>query len=425
MSRSEFLGRRLSLIAILLGACLMLAASVMPLSDRTEQVRAFTRNDEFDYISWTLDALRLKFYQAALGVGDYLLPEARRQLVLDYMVLVARIQQAEGQLALIYADPEISDPQAVAAPLREQLDQLYAQRERMQPVAETVLQNQVSYIVDQLGLSMGGQPVPPVLYHSTPLPLALIVSPRDVIRQDENISLVPDMPVEDQIALEEQVDQAMDVSSLVVHVGGIGLYPTMVQQTSYLDWLAEVVAHEWVHNYLTLRPLGMNYMTSPELRVINETVASIAGKEIGLAYLEAFYPELLPEPQPPGDQAPSAPPDPLAFDYRAEMHETRVTVDQLLAEGKIEEAEAYMEARRLVFWENGYRHLRKLNQAYFAFHGAYADQPGGAAGAVEDPIGSAVRELRAQSPSLAAFLKRVSWIASFEQLVQAVEDGAG
>jgi hypothetical protein len=212
---------------------------------------------------------------------------------------------------------------------------------------------------------------------------------------------------------------------LVVHVGGIGLYPTMVQQTSYLDWLAEVVAHEWVHNYLTLRPLGMNYMTSPELRVINETVASIAGKEIGLAYLEAFYPELLPEPLPPGDEAPSAPPDPLAFDYRAEMHETRVTVDQLLAEGRIEEAEAYMEARRLVFWENGYRHLRKLNQAYFAFHGAYADQPGGAAGAVEDPIGSAVRELRAQSPSLAAFLKRVSWIASFDQLKQAVEDGAG
>ncbi len=50
--------------------------------------------------------------------------------------------------------------------------------------------------------------------------------------------------------------------------------------------------------------------------------------------------------------------------------------DELLAAGKIEEAEAYMEARRQVFWDNGYA-IRKLNQAYFAFYGAYADVPGG------------------------------------------------
>ncbi len=77
------------------------------------------------------------------------------------------------------------------------------------------------------------------------------------------------------------------------------------------------------------------------------------------------------------------------------MRITRVTVDELLAEGKIEEAEAYMEARRVFFWENGYL-IRKINQAYFAFYGAYADQPGGEAG--EDPVGAAVRELRAAEP---------------------------
>ena len=80
-----------------------------------------------------------------------------------------------------------------------------------------------------------------------------------------------------------------------------------------------------------------------------------------------------------------------------------------------------MEERRQFMWENGYR-IRKLNQAYFAFHGAYADQPGGAAGAVEDPIGDAVRNLRAQSPSLAAFLNRVSWMWTYEQLQDAVLD---
>jgi hypothetical protein len=106
------------------------------------------------------------------------------------------------------------------------------------------------------------------------------------------------------------------------------------------------------------------------------------------------------------------------FDFRAEMHETRVTADKLLAEGKIEEAEAYMEQRRQVFWQNGYL-LRKLNQAYFAFHGAYADVPGGAAG--EDPVGPAVRALREQSDSLEDFLNTIAWMTSFEQLQQAIK----
>ncbi len=74
------------------------------------------------------------------------------------------------------------------------------------------------------------------------------------------------------------------------------------------------------------------------------------------------------------------------------MHTTRVHVDELLAAGKITEAETYMDQRRQVFWDNGYP-IRKLNQAYFAFYGAYADVPGGAAG--EDPVGPAVRALRA------------------------------
>ena len=111
--------------------------------------------------------------------------------------------------------------------------------------------------------------------------------------------------------------------------------------------------------------------------------------------------------------------DPPPFDFRAEMHETRVRADELLAEGKIEEAETYMEAQRQIFWQNGYL-LRKLNQAYFAFHGAYADVPGGAAG--EDPVGPAVRALRAQSTSLKDFINTIARMTSFEQLQQAIQE---
>ena len=110
--------------------------------------------------------------------------------------------------------------------------------------------------------------------------------------------------------------------------------------------------------------------------------------------------------------------EPPPFDFRAAMHDTRVTVDKLLAEGKIEEAESYMEQRRQIFWDNGYL-IRKLNQAYFAFHGAYADVPGGAAG--EDPVGPAVRALRAQSDSLADFVNTIAWMTSFQQLQQAIQ----
>jgi hypothetical protein len=99
------------------------------------------------------------------------------------------------------------------------------------------------------------------------------------------------------------------------------------------------------------------------------------------------------------------------------MHLTRLNTDRLLAADKIKQAEFYMELRRRFFWDNGY-HLRKLNQAYFAFYGAYADQPGGAAG--EDPVGAAVRNLRAQSPTLADFLNRISLMWKFDQLQRAI-----
>ncbi len=104
------------------------------------------------------------------------------------------------------------------------------------------------------------------------------------------------------------------------------------------------------------------------------------------------------------------------------MHETRVVTDALLAEGKIEEAEAYMEQRRIIFVKHGYL-IRKINQAYFAFYGAYADSPGGAAG--EDPVGPAVRALREQSNSLADFVNTISWMTSFEQLQEAVASISG
>lgn len=413
--------RAYSLLVITVLALFGLSASNVPVGDSIERVRAFSRAYEFDYVEWTLDALGVKLRQIAVAAGGFLPEAGRHQIVLNYLGLVDQIQQSERQIYEIYANPEIKNPATAVAPVRKILEEQYRQRALLGPLAESILQDQIATVVADLNLAVGGQALPPVLYHSTPLPTALIVSPRDTIRQDANISLEPEISADERDALEGKIDSALNLSSLIVDIGGVGVYPTMVAQTTNLNWLTEVVAHEWVHNFLTLRPLGLSYMTTPQLRTMNETAASIAGTEIGRAVIERYYPELVPPPPPPppppGSEEQTEPP---AFDFREEMRLTRVTVDRLLAEGKIDEAENYMEERRVFFWEHGY-HIRKLNQAYFAFYGAYADQPGGAAG--EDPVGAAVRQLRAESPSLSAFLKRIAWMTSFEQLQRAVESG--
>jgi len=89
----------------------------------------------------------------------------------------------------------------------------------------------------------------------------------------------------------------------------------------------------------------------------------------------------------------------------------------MLAQGMIDEAEAYMELRRQMFVDQGYI-IRKLNQAYFAFYGAYADSPVSAAG--DDPVGEAVRQLRADSPSLATFLRAMGAMNSYSDLQKTV-----
>jgi hypothetical protein len=199
----------------------------------------------------------------------------------------------------------------------------------------------------------------------------------------------------------------------------------MVMSTTDLNWLVETISHEWTHNFLTLHPLGLLYDASSQMRTINETTANISGKEIGLEVLKRYYPDRVPPEEKTSPSKPAAPPapeDPNAFNFNREMHKTRVEVDAMLAQGKITEAENYMEQRRRFFWDHGYQ-IRKLNQAYFAFYGAYNDIPGGgAAGA--DPVGPAVQQLRKESKSLADFLNRIAWVTSFNGLQQALKNAS-
>ncbi len=417
--------RILDFLALTLAILIAATADAPQLTGTSDRVRSFTREIEFDYPNWVWNAAWTKFEQGAVGLPYLFDRGTNKEIVIEYLRTTQNLMQAEQQVEKIFADPAISDKESASAYVRAQRDKLIARQNSLAPLAEATLQSQISDALATLGLTTSGQPIPPVLYHTSSTPLALIVSPRNVIQQTANISVLPTLTLDNQIKLEDNVAKSLDVSTLVVPIGGVGVYPTMITETTDLRWLLNTIAHEWTHNYLNLRPLGINYSTTPELRTMNETTASISGGEVGDYVLQKYYPELLQssssrnqtsfnEATFPLNQLD----DPAPFDFRAEMHETRVTVDKLLAEGKIEEAETYMEKRRQVFWDNGYL-LRKLNQAYYAFHGAYADVPGGAAG--EDPVGPAVRALRERSASLADFINTIAWMTSFQQLQQAIQ----
>lgn len=388
----------------------------------TDKLRVYTSSTEYDYANWTVDALFVKANQAATQIANYLSVSEQRKAVFDYIDLVRQMDQLQAQISQIYADPTVKHPELTAKNLLSQQSKLESQREILGPIAESVIQRQVGEAIKQLGLSFIGQPLPPVLYRVTPLPLDLVVSPRNAIQQDAAISLDPTLSLSAITSLENNVEKNLGVSALVVPVGGIGNYPTMVESSSDLEWNIEVVSHEWTHNYLEFHPLGLSYDNSPELRTMNETTANISGKEIALAVLKKFYPELVPPPQPapannsqPSQPAPATPP---AFSFQSEMHKTRVQTDLLLSQGKIAEAETYMETERQILWSHGYQ-IRRLNQAYFAFYGAYADVPGGAQGT--DPVGPAVNLLREQSSSLADFIHRVAAMSTFQQLEDAIK----
>jgi len=91
------------------------------MADQGERVRSYTRSIEFDFVSWTLDALSIKIEQAALGTGHYLSEDEQKQVVLQYLKLISNIQGLQDKLTEIYADPKVSNPQTLAEPFASSL----------------------------------------------------------------------------------------------------------------------------------------------------------------------------------------------------------------------------------------------------------------------------------------------------------------
>lgn len=412
----RFVRRLLGYFLLLLLLLFGLQYSTLPLGLQWNAIALMVRDYQFDYVAWEVEALMAKAGQTLYGLQPFMDEVARSQYVRDYMADLAEAQSLEGQVGTIFTNPAVTDPEAESAELRARRDRLRADLSTRQTLAESILEGQVAAVLVEEGFGMLGQLLPPISMRFTQVPNLLIVSPRDEIRFDISINILP-LPVDQIAAIEAQIDQQENVSSLIVPLGGIALFPAMILETPSIPRAVDVFAHEWLHHYLFAFPLGLNYDFVGETRIINETTASVFGQRLASLVLRRYYPELAPPPTLP-HLAPPVPPDPNAFNFGREMDTTRRRVDDFLAQGRVEEAEAYMEERRKFFYDNGYL-IRKINQAFFAFYGGYQSGSGMAGTGGADPIGAAVQGIFEDSPSIQEAIIRLRGVVTREELLDA------
>lgn len=245
---------------------------------------------------------------------------------------------------------------------------------------------------------------PPVNLAFDQTPYVLILSRRDRIDLVETTLLRGDLS-DTQIQKIEQGAERRGYSALVDRLGGIATYPSLVEDDdNYVDTL-NLTSHEWTHQYLFFHPLGFRYFASPALTTINETVANLSGAELGVAIRRRF-----PLPAAPSASRADVPPADPSIDFDRTLHQLRVDVDSLLAQGRVSEAEQQMNQTQAFLAQHGY-YIRTINQAYFAFYGTYANTS-----ASTNPLGPQLVSLRRRYSTLGEFIHAVQNVESVADL---------
>jgi hypothetical protein len=394
-----------------------LTFDVVPVGQRETGLTRLLSGLQFDLAGWITGAAIQKIGYELTAPQNGMSDAVQADFVRASLRQIGRARQLETDIANRFADPAEPDPTSATAGLRAERDALRRQIGNRQPLTEAILQEQIESVLREDGFALGGQAMPPVRFRLTRLPHILIVSRRDRIERIDQRELRSDLTVDTMDHVERDVDARYDVSSLVTPIGGYATYPTMLPETTALRFIIETATHEWTHNYLLPSYVGLYYNEDPVARIINETAATIVQREVGERLLRRYYPEAAAAAFDvaalSSDSAGTAAAQ--QFDFNAEMRVTRLRTDDLLAQGRIEEAERYMKSRRALFVANGY-FIRKLNQAYFAFYGAYNAEPGGAPAAGRDPVGPAVQDLRKRSPSLGAFIRTIAGVRTLNDV---------
>ncbi len=235
---------------------------------------------------------------------------------------------------------------------------------------------------------------PPLDFVIQDSPKVLVISPRDSIAQQYVLLISSDIPLDKIIEIENSIDMR-NFSSLIVNTGGFASYPSMVKKSKNYDYMISTISHEWLHQYLFFSPLGQSYFKGGEMIKLNETLADIFGQEIANLPEEKniFYPDVI---------------------FNDFLKETRLEVDRLLKNKEINTAETYMKNRTIKLQSLGYK-TRKINQAYFAFHGNYGSSPSSLS-----EYDNKLNKLRNEYNSFSLFLddlKKIKNIEEFNELI--------
>ncbi len=382
--------------------------------DFDQYLRTIVKPYNFSTAAWEVKIVPHELNQLIYGLHDQSDDEV--QVVTDYFSIFKRIRGLESQIQAI----NYGTGQGNLALLEAELEELREQKLALENTAERILERQIKTVLAEQGIfnpldAYDARPrinFPPLNFKLEKPPHLLVVSPRERIESMREVILKQDISLEEMAAIEAAVD-TYGVSSLVVELGGLGAtYPSFVTNEASLRFTIEAAAEEWLHQYLFFKPLGTLYTLdltglapNYDIATINETVASMASTEIGDLVYQKYYSQYETTNQ-------SSLQDDSSFDFNREMRDIRRKVDEYLARGEIELAEELMEQKRQYLADNGY-YIRKLNQAYFAFYGTYADSPTSIS-----PIGAELEKLREQSRSLKDFLNKASTITSRQHLIE-------
>ena len=340
--------------------------------------------------------------------------EVRQSHLNRYREMAPELREArnEHRSALARGD------EAAVSVAESHIQSLLRERNAIRDSVEEMLESALSTELIGLRLNQDGVFIwPPVDFRIDDTPHVLVTSPRDVINRDSVRILRPDLTEIDKLKMEDEIFAKANLSAAVLTTGGLASYPNLVPSDYSLLPLLEVSAHEWLHAYLLFHPLGRSYWSGGDMTSLNETLANLAGKEIGRTVYNQLTGEDVETLEPPyiprDDNESEEKSD--EFDVREFMHDTRHRTDELLELGNIEEAENYMEERRKVLVENGHN-IRKLNQAYFAFHGLYADGP-----ASTSPLARQIWELRQQVDDAGQLVKTLQTLSNYDEYLELLD----
>ena len=337
--------------------------------------------------------------------------EENRERLDRYLALNDEIETAKREIDREASGSDSGSDQSTS--LQDRLDELEKERGGLRNDVEELMESAIDAVLRDLGIGeLGPLTWPPVDFRLDSTPRVLVTSPRDRIQRLESILIDADITLADRQSVEDAVYDNSGLSAIVLRTGGVATFPTVIPKDRDLLSTLDVAAHEWLHAYLIFKPLGRAYWSSGDLTTVNETVANLFGEEVGRLAYERITGETLPPPDP---FIPETDSDSDEFRFSEFMREMRLKVDEILADGNVYGAEAYMEQRRIELHDHGI-FIRKINQAYFAFNGSYGDNP-----ASVSPIGEQVQELRTYVENVADLVKAIQGTTSYEGFLQRLD----